>query len=212
MHVHANVQATQVRIMARAPSPGFTLLELMIAVAIIAVLAALAAPSLSDFFDRNRVRAAADDVASLISQARAEAVKNDLPVLVSTTGSGANWCVGANAADPPTPGEKASTTANTCDCTDGTECMVAGIRRVVSSADYRDVTISAAAGDFQFDNTLGAMVAGTGIDGTLGNQTMTLTSPTGKYDVRVEVPALGQARACTPPASPVLSGMSQCPN
>lgn len=210
MHVHANVQATQVRIMARAPSPGFTLLELMIAVAIIAVLAALAAPSLSDFFDRNRVRAAADDVASLISQARAEAVKNDLPVLVSASGSGTNWCVGANAADAPTPGEKARTDADACDCTDGNDCMVAGIRRVVSSTDYRDVSIGALPGDILFDNTLGAMVSGSGVNRTLGNQTLTLTSPTGKYDVRVDVPALGQARACTPAASPVLSGMSQC--
>jgi prepilin-type N-terminal cleavage/methylation domain-containing protein len=85
--------------MARAPSPGFTLLELMIAVAILVLLAALAAPSLSDFFDRNRVRAAADDVSSLISHARAEAVKNDVPVRISMAGSGTAWCVGCERRD-----------------------------------------------------------------------------------------------------------------
>jgi type IV fimbrial biogenesis protein FimT len=186
------------------------LLELMIAVAIIAVLAALAAPSLSDFFDRNRVRAAADDVSSLISQARAEAVKNDLPISVKATGSGTAWCVGADQALPPTNGAKASESVAGCDCTDNAKCLVSGIRQVVKSTDYRDVSISALPGVINFDNTLGAMVAGTGDDRTLGAQTMTLTSPSGRYDVVVEVPALGQPRACTPVAKPILSGMSQC--
>ncbi len=199
--------------MARAPSPGFTLMEMMIAVAIIVVLAALAAPSLSDFFDRNRVRAAADDVSSLISQARAEAVKNDLPISVKATGSGTTWCVGADQALPPTGGQKADESANGCDCTNGTKCMVSGIRRVVSSADYHDVSLSGLPdADIVFDNTLGAMVTGTGSERRLGSQSLSLTSPSGKYEVMVAVPALGQARSCTPPAKPRLSGMSQCAN
>lgn len=192
--------------MARAPSPGFTLLELMIAVAILALLAALAAPSLADFFDRNRVRAAADDVSSLISHARAEAVKNDLPVRVSMVGSGDAWCVGANAATPPTGGAKAGNAA-ACDCTQTTQCMVAGVRQVVSSADYRGVSIGTLPGDIRFDNTLGAIV---GTDGTMGQRAVTLTSPTGTYDVTVEVETLGHARSCTPSARPMLSGLPQC--
>jgi type IV fimbrial biogenesis protein FimT len=192
--------------MARAPSPGFTLLELMIAVAILALLAALAAPSLSDFFDRNRVRAAADDVSSLISHARAEAVKNDLPVRISMVGSGTAWCVGANAATPPTGGAKAGNAA-ACDCTQTTQCMVAGIRQVVTSTDYRDVAIGTLPGDIRFDNTLGAIV---GTDGTMGQRTVTFTSPSGKYDVVVAVETLGQARSCTPTTRPMLSGMPQC--
>ncbi|KGQ18737.1 Type IV fimbrial biogenesis protein FimT [Lysobacter dokdonensis DS-58] len=187
-------------------SPGFTLLELMIAVAILAVLAALAAPSLSDFFDRHRVRAAADDVSSLISHARAESVKHDLPITIAMNGSGTAWCVGANEATPPTGGAPAGESA-ACDCTQDTQCMVAGIRQVVSSGEYRGVAIGALPSDFRFDNTLGAIVT-TG--GLLGSRQVTLTSPSGKYDVVVEVETLGQARSCTPSSRPAMSGMPQC--
>ena len=192
--------------MARAASPGFTLLELMIAVAIIAVLAALAAPSLSDFFDRNRVRAAADDVASLISHARAEAVKHDLPVRVTMVGSGTAWCVGANEATPPTGGLKSGNAA-ACDCTQTTQCTVAGLRQVVSSGEYGGVSIGTLPGDIRLDNKLGVA---TDMAGTMGRQSVTLTSPSGKYDVQVRVETLGQPQACTPAARPVLSGMPRC--
>ncbi|MUV15721.1 GspH/FimT family pseudopilin [Noviluteimonas gilva] len=203
MHGHAN-EAT---IMARAPSPGFTLLELMIAVAILALLAALAAPSLADFFDRNRVRAAADDVSSLISRARAESVKHDLPVSIRAVGSSGAWCIGANEAALPTGGAKADDNATACDCTQTTQCMVSGIRQVVSSDEYHGVSMGTLPGNIRLDNKLGAIMSA---NGTLGTQSVTLTSPTGKYDVVVQVQTLGQARLCTPSGKPTLSGMAQC--
>ncbi|MCC8362417.1 prepilin-type N-terminal cleavage/methylation domain-containing protein [Lysobacter sp. A6] len=183
-------------------SRGFTLMELMITVAVLAVLAALAAPSLSDFFDRNRVRAAADDVVSLISNARAEAVRNDLDVNIAMRGSGTAWCVGANAAIPPVGGVPAAG-ATECNCANAGVCLVSGGRQVVASADYTDVSIGALPAAFDFNSTLGAIVP-------LGDRTVTLTSPTGKYDVEIRVNALGQAFACTPATKPVLSGMLVC--
>ena len=183
-------------------SRGFTLMELMITVAVLAVLAALAAPSLSDFFDRNRVRAAADDVVSLISNARAEAVRNDLDVNIAMRGSGTAWCVGANAAVPPTGGAPAAG-ATECNCAVAGVCLVSGGRQVVESTDFTGVSIGALPASFDFNSTLGAIVP-------LGDRTVTLTSPTGKYDVAIQVNALGQAFACTPAAKPVLSGMPVC--
>lgn len=194
--------------MTRKPSPGFTLMELMIAVAIMVLLAALAAPSFVDFFERNRVRAAADDVASLISNARAESVKNDLPVSVAQTGTGTTWCFGANAAALPSGGAPAGEATN-CNCTVAAQCRVSGQRLVVSSADYGGVTSGVAMANLRIDNTLGAIATDTW---ALGTQQVTLTSPHGKYQLRVEARPLGQTRSCTPVGQPKMSGIAQCAN
>lgn len=53
---------------------GFTLTELMITVAIIGVLAAFLAPSVSRYMHRNKGRAAANDVAGVLRQARNQAM------------------------------------------------------------------------------------------------------------------------------------------
>jgi type IV fimbrial biogenesis protein FimT len=183
-------------------SPGFTLMELMITVAVLAVLAALAAPSLSDFFDRNRLRGATDEVVSLISNARAEAVRNDLDVSIAMQGAGTAWCVGANSAVAPTGGAPAAGAA-ACDCTVTTQCLVSGGRAVVESTDFTNVSIGGLPAALVFDSTLGAVVP-------LGARTVTLTSPSGKYDLEVQINALGQAHACVPDGKPMMSGIAPC--
>lgn len=51
---------------------GVTLIELMVAVGVLGVLLAVAAPSLSDLLERRRVIAAADEVANVLAYAKAE--------------------------------------------------------------------------------------------------------------------------------------------
>src|SRR5687768_3482294 len=92
---------------AAAQMRGFTLVELMVTVAVMAILMTAAVPSFVDFFERNRVRGAADGVISVVSDARAEAVKNALDVNISMGGGGTAWCVGGNAALPPAGGNPA---------------------------------------------------------------------------------------------------------
>ena len=57
---------------------GFTLVELMVAVVVLAILAALAVPSFNDFFERGRVRNAAEDLVSLVSNARVSCSRNQV--------------------------------------------------------------------------------------------------------------------------------------
>ena len=61
----------------------------MVTLAVMAILMTAAVPSFVDFFERNRVRTAADGVISLVSDARAEAVKNALDVNISMGGGSA---------------------------------------------------------------------------------------------------------------------------
>ena len=58
----------------QAPSNGFTLIELMIVIAIVAILMAVAVPAMSDFLQRNRANAIISEVRTLIALARENAV------------------------------------------------------------------------------------------------------------------------------------------
>lgn len=181
---------------------GVTLVELMVTIGVLAILVVAAVPSFVDYFDRSAVRGAADSVISLISDARAEAVKNDLNVNVAMAGSGATWCVGANAADPPTGGNPA-VDAIACDCSDSGQCFVSGQHLALDSADYRGVQASSSLTAMTFDHRLGVV-------SPLAQRSLTLTSPRGKYDLAVQVNPLGQARLCVPVTKPSIAGVPSC--
>lgn len=190
--------------MRNAPAPrGFTLVELMVSLLVLAIAAALATPSFVDHVERTRVRGAADAVASLINNARAEAVKTDLDVNVAMGGGGAAWCLGGNAAAAPTGGQPAGI-ATSCDCNDASACLVGGQRLAIEPGTYPGVSVrTALASALLFDSTLGAL-------SPLGTRSLVLTSPHGKYDVAVLVGALGQARLCTPSGRPAMPDVPSC--
>ncbi len=181
---------------------GFTLIELMVTLAVLAIVLAAAVPSFADFFDKNRLRGAVDDVVSVISNARAMSVKTDRDVNISFGGTTAAWCMGANAAVEPTSGNQAAG-ASACDCTDGTKCLVGGERFAVDVGRHGSVAINSVATAFGYDGKLGL------ID-PLGNAAATFTSPAGKYDIRLNVNALGQASVCTPSGKPPIAGVAAC--
>ncbi len=75
---------------------GFTVVELMVVVAIIAVLAAAAAPNMGQFLAAKRAEDAARRIANDLTFARSEAVKRNAPVLLCANVSGT--CAAASAA------------------------------------------------------------------------------------------------------------------
>lgn len=86
---------------------GFTIIELMLVLVVVAVLAGLAAPSMSDFISSSRLRSASSDFYSALIAARSEAIKRRTNVVVEPLGATWNtgWTVkvGANVfltADP----------------------------------------------------------------------------------------------------------------
>jgi len=174
----------------------------MVTLAVMAILMTAAVPSFVDFFERNRVRGAADGVISLVSDARAEAVKNALDVNISMAGAGTAWCIGGNAATPPSGGNPAGVAA-ACDCTDADACLVSGQRLAVDVDAFPGVAVGALPAALTFDHTLGVV-------SPMGSRTVVLTSPRGKYDIAVQVNSLGQARMCTPAGNPTMSGVTPC--
>lgn len=68
---------------------GFSLIELMVVVAIVAVLAVIAGPNFVDSIKRYRVNATRDELIASIQWARSEAIRRGFPVLlVRTVGCG----------------------------------------------------------------------------------------------------------------------------
>lgn len=65
---------------------GFTAIELMVVVAIVAVLAALAGPSFTPLIERWRVRSATENLTSSLYFARSEAIKRGGGIAIDATG------------------------------------------------------------------------------------------------------------------------------
>lgn len=93
---------------------GFTLLELMVAIAIIAILAALAVPNFIKWRPERQLSAAAREVLSVMQYARSRALKDNVSVgllfdranetytVFFDNGAGANANNGAQDGDEPT--------------------------------------------------------------------------------------------------------------
>lgn len=78
----------------RAPRQGgFTLVEALVAVGVLAILASLAAPSFESVFVRFRVRVSAEGVVSGLQLARSEALRRNQPVRFTLDDGRGNWSV-----------------------------------------------------------------------------------------------------------------------
>ncbi len=64
---------------------GFTILELMVVVAIVGILMAVAVPAMGNFIRNGRITAAANDVMAALHFTRSEAIKRRMPVTLCTS-------------------------------------------------------------------------------------------------------------------------------
>src|SRR5690625_1849031 len=75
-------------------SAGFSLVELMITIAVLAVIIAISAPSFTGVFNNNRLTARANELVASLQSARSEALRRNAPVVVCRSTDGAT-CEGA---------------------------------------------------------------------------------------------------------------------
>ena len=77
----------------RAFGHGFSLVELMVTVAVLSLLMVLAVPSFTEWIQNSRIRTAAESVQNGVQLARAEAVRRNARVEFALVGTGGGWVV-----------------------------------------------------------------------------------------------------------------------
>ncbi|MDO9364800.1 MAG: GspH/FimT family pseudopilin [Methylotenera sp.] len=148
---------------------GFSLIELMIGIAIIGILAALGLPSYNAWIQNTRIRTAAESIQNGLQMARAEAVKRNTPVQF-VLGDNSAWtvsCVTATQCEDLTDGvvgtraatEGSSTAITVAPLPEDSDTVVFNNLGTVSAAPVPftqvDITSSVAAADRPLRVTLG---------------------------------------------------------
>lgn len=165
---------------------GFTVIELMIVVVVTAVLASIIGPTFEEYFTKQRLRQAVEDIQGMMMEAKTEAIVRgtDMYFDVDTAGT---WCVGYRA------------TAG-CDCTatsGGDLCSIdaiissgtVAITKRLSGDDYADVTMT-------YSNSTNMpyfdAVNSTMPPGNIG----TFNLESGQWKAQVSLSLLGRVRIC----------------
>lgn len=187
-----------------AESRGFTLIELMVAVAVLAVLAVLAIPPFLEFRQRSALRGAADQVSVFWGQARFEALRRDALVKVAFRSSNGNFCIGAEPADATTAG--ADNTV--CDCFTAGACSIASYPSSQNEWNGVRVASNPTIGDGDGSSADGVVVIDpkrAGLTQTADEGRILLRGPAnGPMDYRLDVviDRNGRAFQCEPTAAP----------
>ena len=155
---------------------GFSLVELMVVIAVLAIIAAVALPSFQGMRDAARVRSAVEAVYSQLQFARSESVKQNRDLFVSVT-TGASWCVGIS-----------NVTGCACGTPGSCQFGPAGAlaENNVLAENFVGVSLASNLTEFLIDNRRG---------GTAAAATLTLTGGSSKTG-SVTISPLGRVSIC----------------
>jgi type IV fimbrial biogenesis protein FimT len=159
---------------------GFTLIELMFTVSLLALLATLALPPLASTLARHRLKAAAEHLANDLAELRFESAQRGVPLHLRFD-RGEQWCYALAEASP-------------CGCRSAGACRI----KAVSGADFPGVRLVEAQ-DAQFRPEAAAALETEGgalLQGADGSQ------------LRVALTRLGRPKVCAPGGT--VGGYAAC--
>lgn len=163
-------------------SSGFTLVELMIAVAVLAILMTVGLPNFRQLMKNYEVRVAAESVVNGLQRARAEAVSRNASVQF-VLGTGTSWTVDYVTKPVPTDPPLDSRLSSEGSATAALVAVAADLSTAATKITY---------------NNLGQVIVNPDATPTLRQVTFNATAGGGNQTLRVTIGAGGNARVCDP--------------
>lgn len=163
-----------------AGAAGFSLLELLVTLAVLGLIVAVGVPSMLQLYRQSQLQGVAQDTYALLQYARSDAIASGETRFVVWQGAGANWCA-------------AVATAADCDCL-ASDCAINGVARVLQATGYATVGLQSAVfagGSYTaFDGMRGLA------EGNAGTVAFGYRDNTPPSEVRAIVSTLGRVRLC----------------
>lgn len=185
------------------PGRGFTTIELMVVVALTAILLAVAVPSFTGFFAKKRVESLMSELGTDLQYARSEAVARNLPVRL-TFGTGCyvihTQPTGASASSCSQADNVASTMG-----TNGTVAAVDLKTVKVKSGSTAGLAPVGGLTFIEFDPVRGGA---TWNGSNAAEGVVDVTSSQGGWQLRVGVQTVGRTQTCSP--GEVVKGYPAC--
>ena len=171
----------------RGRSRGLTLIELMVTVAILAIMALIALPSFQSTLSRNRLSGAAESLAQDMHLARSQAIQDGCTVTITfSPGSASSWSYQLTK-----PDSGSSCVNVSCPTT-----AVAGVCSLKSVSGSQYSGVSLASTNFSSNAVSFDPVRSTTTAGASGGEVVLSASSTGD-SLKVQLNAVGKVSICT---------------